>query len=137
MPDHRKAEPTRIRRMRSKGWRAGAAMIVDRSSRYGNPWRVKDNMLTVPDGTTQRLDTPDAARNEASTRYRAWLDGEGPTTYTIGSRTFTRLRILTGLDRLRGRDLACTRPLPRTGTPGNCHATVLLALAADPDRIST
>ncbi|WP_229713955.1 DUF4326 domain-containing protein [Streptomyces fuscichromogenes] len=122
--------------MRTKAWRAGTAMIVDRSSRYGNPWRVEGNILTAPDGTTRSLDTPDAARKEASTRYRRWLDGEGPHTYAVGRRTFDRHRILTGLDRLRGRDLACTCPIPGSGQPDNCHATVLIDLAAHPDKSS-
>lgn len=130
------ARPTRIRRMRTKNWRADGAMIVDRSSRYGNPWRVENTVVIAPDGTTQHLATPAAARKEASARYLAWLDGEGPDTYTVGRRTLDRRRVLTGLNRLQGRDLACTCPLPSTGEADHCHATVLLDLAAHTERIS-
>src|SRR5690606_40457446 len=42
--------PKRIRRLRSKGWRRGDAVIVDRTSRYGNPWKVGDP--GVPDRQT-------------------------------------------------------------------------------------
>jgi uncharacterized protein DUF4326 len=136
-PPGKTTSPTRIRRMRTKGWRAGNAKIVDRSSRYGNPWRVENNVVIAPDGTTQLLNTPAAARKEASARYRAWLDGEGNDTYAVSRKTFDRRRILTGLRRLKGRDLACTCPLPNAGEPDYCHANVLLELAPHPERIST
>ncbi|MCX4598298.1 DUF4326 domain-containing protein [Streptomyces sp. NBC_01549] len=137
MPSHQQAKPTRIRRMRTRGWRAGTARIVDRSSRYGNPWRIEGSVLICPDGTTQQLDFPTAARKEASARYRAWLDGDGPDTYTVGCKTFDRRRVLAGLPRLQSRDLACTCSLPTKGEPDYCHATVLLELAALPERTST
>jgi hypothetical protein len=129
--------PARIQRKRTKGWRAGRAKVVDRSSRYGNPWRIENSDVLAPDGTTQDLGTPAAARQEASIRYRAWLNGEGPDTYTVGRRTLDRRRALTGLSRLKGRDLACTCSPPPAGEPDYCHATVLLELAAHPERIST
>ncbi|MCC9708232.1 DUF4326 domain-containing protein [Streptomyces sp. MNU76] len=129
--------PTRIQRKRTKGSSVGSAMIVDRSSRYGNPWRIQGTVLIAPDGTTQHLETPEAARKEASARYRAWLDGEGPDTHTVGCKTFDRRRVLTGLPRLKGRDLACTCSLPRAGEPDHCHGGVLLELAAHPERTTT
>ncbi len=95
------ARPTRIRRKRTKNWRAGSARCVDRSS-----------------------------------RYRAWLHGEGPDTYRAGKRTFDRRRVHTDLWRLENRDLACTCPLPGDGESDHCHATVLLELANHPERIS-
>lgn len=131
------AKPARIRRMRTKGWRAGSARVVDRSSRYGNPWRIKGSALINPDDTTQNLESPEAARKDASARYRAWLDGEGPDTYTVGRKTFDRRRVLTGLTRLKGRDLACTCSLPRAGESDHCHAGVLLELAAQSERTTT
>ncbi|MEU9397887.1 DUF4326 domain-containing protein [Streptomyces sp. NPDC048324] len=129
--------PTRTQRKRTKDWRAGSAMIVDRSSRYGNPWRVENSVVIAPDGTARELGTPAAAREHASTCYRAWLHGEGPDTYAVGRRRFDRRRVLTGLSRLQGRDLACTCPLPIAGEPDHCHATVLLELAAPPERTTT
>ncbi|MFG2681226.1 DUF4326 domain-containing protein [Streptomyces sp. NPDC048392] len=129
--------PTRIRRKRTKNWRAGSARCVDRSSRYGNPWRIVDDVvLLAPDGTTQRLASPSEARKEASSRYRAWLHGEGPDTYRVGKRTFDRRRVHTDLWRLESRDLACTCPLPGDGESDHCHATVLLELANHSERIS-
>jgi hypothetical protein len=125
--------PARIQRKRTAGWRAGAAVIVDRSSRYGNPWRIIDDLLVLaPDGTTERAATPDAARALASHHYKAWLDGEGPDTWLVGRKTFSRTRVLSDLWRLRDRDLACTCPLPAPGQPDHCHAALLLA-AANPE----
>ncbi|GAB1331736.1 DUF4326 domain-containing protein [Streptomyces sennicomposti] len=132
MSTHLQATPTRIRRMRTTGWRAGTARIVDRSSRYGNPWRIEGTVLIAPDGTTQHLESATAARKEASARYRAWLSGNGPDTCTVGRKTFDRRRVLAGLPRLHNRDLACTCSLPTNGEPDYCHATVLIELAAHP-----
>jgi hypothetical protein len=56
-----------------------AAVYVGRPSRWGNPWRVTEEMPA----------------EEAVARYRAWLDGLSP----MQRRAF--------LDPLRGRDLAC------------------------------
>jgi hypothetical protein len=55
------------------------AVYVGRSSRWGNPWRV----------------TEEVPAKEAVARYRAWLDGLSPT---------ERDALLAPL---RGRDLAC------------------------------
>ncbi|MFI9772142.1 DUF4326 domain-containing protein [Streptomyces sp. NPDC052415] len=128
--------PTRTQRKRTKIWRAGSAMIVDRSSRYGNPWRVNNSVVIAPDGTARELGTPAAAREQASTCYRAWLHGEGPDTYAVARKMLDRRRVITGLSRLRDRDLACTCPLPSAGEPDYCHATVLLELATQTERIS-
>ncbi|MDI5965791.1 DUF4326 domain-containing protein [Streptantibioticus silvisoli] len=38
---------------------------------------------------------------------------------------------LADLHLLRGKDLACTCPLPEPGEPDHCHAAVLLRLAND------
>ncbi|MFJ9034938.1 DUF4326 domain-containing protein [Streptomyces sp. NPDC102274] len=50
-------------------------------------------------------------------------------TYRIGSQVFDRRRVLAELHLLRGKDLACTCPLPEPGEPDHCHAAYLLALA--------
>jgi len=118
--------PQRVQRKRQAGWRAGAALIVDRSSRYGNPWRIIDDTLVLaPDETTHRLNDPAEARQYASSRYDAWLKGEGPDVWTVGRKVFSRTRVLDDLWRLKDRDLACTCPLPQSGQPDHCHATVL------------
>lgn len=130
--------PTRIQRKREYGWRAGQAIVVDRSSRYGNPWRILDDTLVLaPDGTMQRFPTPAEARKEATARFRAWLLGEGVDNWQGGRKVFSRKRILTDLWRLKGRDLACTCPLPEEGQPDYCHATVLMEFAAHPERLAS
>lgn len=129
--------PTRVQRTRKAGWQAGAAVIVDRSSRYGNPWRIIDDTLVLaPDETTHRLLTPDKARQYASNQYRTWLRGEGPDSWQIGRKVFSRTRVLNDLWRLKDRDLACTCPLPRDGQPDHCHASVLREYADHPERLA-
>lgn len=130
--------PQRIKRERQPGWRAGAALIVDRSSRYGNPWRIlDDHILLHPGGITQPYGSPEEARAAASTSYEAWLKGHGPDTYRAGRKTFSRPRVLADLWRLKDRDLACTCPLPDEGQPDTCHARVLMEYAAHPERLAT
>lgn len=120
----------RVQRKRTAGWRVGTAVVVDRSSRYGNPWRiVDDTWVLAPDGTTQQYGTNPEARAVAVARYEAWLDGEGPDEWPIGRKVFSRSRILTDLWRLTGRDLACACPLPGPGQPDHCHAAGLIARA--------
>lgn len=123
-------QPVRIQRRRAPGWKAGAAVIVDRSSRYGNPWRIiDDHVLLHPDVITQAFGSFAEAQQAASGHYEAWLKGTGPDAYPAGRKTFSRRRILTDLWRLTGRDLACTCPLPEPSQPDHCHAAVLLELA--------
>jgi hypothetical protein len=126
--------PIRVKRERSPGWRAGSAVIVDRSSRYGNPWRIiDDHILLHPDGITQAFGSPAEARAAATSHYEAWLRGAGPDIHQVSRKTFDRRRVLTDLWRLKDRDLACTCPLPEEGQPDHCHAVVLLSLA-NPER---
>lgn len=129
--------PQRIKRERTPGWRAGTAVIVDRSSRYGNPWRIiDDHILLHPDGITQKFGSTSEARAAASSHYRSWLQGNGPDSHKAGRKAFSRQRVLTDLWRLKGRDLACTCPLPEEGQPDHCHAAVLLELAAHPELLA-
>lgn len=116
-------QPARIQRRRTRGWRlAGAAdpfrggVIVDRSSRYGNPCKV---------GLMQEMgyEDPHAA---AAANYRTWLAGsrsDAPTDEADRRRE----RILDGLPSLRGKDLACPCPLYKA-----CHADYLLDRANMP-----
>lgn len=127
--------PSRIRRERTRGWRRGDAVIVDRTSRFGNPFRIVDDLVVrAPDGEPWNgrqwtCSTPTAARQHAASLYAAWLDGHGPDTYTVRRRVYDRRRVLAALPELRGRDLACTCPLPEPGEPDHCHGAVLLRLA--------
>lgn len=106
--------PQRIQLKRTKGWRLPANTVkVDRSTRWGNPWRVGEPGI------------PDAA--EAVRRFSAAVEGfvsngsccapcAHPDSY-IG-------RIIADVRDLRGKDLACWCPLDQP-----CHADVLLRLA--------
>lgn len=117
--------PSRIQRRRTKGWRRPLkAVIVDRTSRWGNPFVVG----------------PDADdRAHATALYREWLENN---TYEVHPPNSTpeyrqamddrRDWIITHATELRGRDLACWCPLPEPGQPDHCHAAVLLELANTP-----
>lgn len=115
-------KPARIQRRRIKGWkRPLSAVIVDRTSRWGNPFVV---------GT----DADDAA--QATALYREWLENNPyevhPPNCTPGYRRKMDDRrdwIITHAAELRGKDLACFCPLPAEGEPDHCHAAVLLELA--------
>ncbi|MFD8384301.1 DUF4326 domain-containing protein [Streptomyces sp. NPDC059679] len=121
--------PTRIQRKRTPGWRLAEAstnpngvVIVDRTSRFGNPFRVEDAIEAD-------YSNP---RRACVSHFRAWIEGstEYPDTFVVGRKTFDRRRILADLPLLRGKDLACPCPLPEPGDPDHCHAVVLLELAA-------
>ncbi|MFE7111699.1 DUF4326 domain-containing protein [Streptomyces sp. NPDC057575] len=117
--------PERIQRKRTKGWSKGAAVIVSRPSRFGNPFTIKDAIEA-------EWSEPHRACAE---NYGEWLrvgtaGGWYEQTYRIGNQTFDRRRVLAELHLLRGKDLACTCPLPEPGQPDHCHAAVLLRLAA-------
>lgn len=126
--------PNRIQRRRTKGWRKpDNAVIVSRPSRYGNPF-------TIQDAIDAEISDP---RRTAVVNFAEWLrvgtaGGWYSPTYRIGRQIFDCRRILDGLPDLRGRDLACTCPLPEAGQPDICHGAVLLALAnsdGDPDGV--
>lgn len=96
-------EPVRIQISRSKGWRMPpGTMKVDRSTIWGNPFKVGD--FGIPDAKA------------AVQRYREWMDGRvaGPKPPGI-----VEVRTLLG-----GKNLACWC------RPGDwCHADVLLEIA--------
>lgn len=112
-------EPTRIRRSRTKGWRKPeGAVIVDRTSRFGNPFAVG-------------RDATDNAH--AVTLFKAWLERDDPDTLDpYGSAEYRQAMsnrrewILDNLHRLAGRDLVCF-----CGPDADCHADVLLRAAAE------
>ncbi|MEV6547946.1 DUF4326 domain-containing protein [Streptomyces sp. NPDC051597] len=129
--------PARIQRKRTAGWRRGDAIIVDRSSRYGNPFRiVGQRSVEHPDrSVTWSCETPELARAKATELYEAWLNGVGAPEYSLHGREFDRGRVLKALRRgdLAGRDLACTCPLPQPSQPDHCHAAILLWKANQPE----
>lgn len=126
--------PKRIQLRRAKGWRMPENTVkVDRSTKWGNPFRVEWQRHTMaelldktPWGrgawvcTTKRSATDsgvtivckDHADAEATmwSEYRSHLDGR-----------------LSEIGQLRGKNLACWCPLDQP-----CHADVLLELANGP-----
>jgi len=119
--------PERVQRKRTKGWSKGSAVIVSRPSRFGNPFLIKDAIEA-------EMGEP---RSACAANYGEWLrvgteGGWYEETYRVGSQVFDRRRVLADLHLLRGKDLACTCPLPEPGQPDHCHASVLLDLANAP-----
>lgn len=112
--------PRRIQRRRQAGWRlAGAttnpngAVIVDRSSRYGNPF-------TVEQAEEFGYERP---REACVGAFDEWLSGNRDM-WQSDEGDLRRERILDSLHRLRGRDLACTCTEIMA-----CHADVLIRRA--------
>lgn len=125
--------PRRIRRERTPGWSRGDAVIVDRTSRFGNPFRVAGCVVVDPlDGRVWTCTDAVDARRWACDLYAAWLDGQGPDVYAVGRKSFDRRRILADLPSLAGRDLACPCPLPAPGEVDHCHAARTLLPLANP-----
>jgi hypothetical protein len=116
--------PRRIQRRRTKGWKRPLnAVIVDRTSRWGNPFIVG-------------MDATDRAH--ATALYREWLENNSYDVHPPGVAIEYRQQmddrrdwvITHAAELLHGRDLACFCPLPADGQPDHCHAAVLLELAA-------
>ena len=110
--------PRRVQLSRAKGWRMPENTVkVDRTTRWGNPWRLHDN---------DSFGTGDTAQ-EVVRRFRAATVGfmsngslcrpqAAPDSY-IG-------RIIRDAHNLKGKNLACWCKLDAP-----CHADVLLELA--------
>lgn len=129
--------PARIKRERTAGWRKGDAVIVDRTSRFGNPFVVREDHLGIfiehPDGAVMTgFASETDAREVAVGHHRAWLDGDGPDAYRVRGRVYDRRRVLADLPLLRGRDLACPCDLPEPGEADHCHARVLIEISNRP-----
>jgi hypothetical protein len=101
------------------GWRHmhPDAVIVARPGRWGNPFDYrKAAEVGYGDGRSAAVDA-----------FRGWLRGEDwgtPDGETRDSMEARRAEILSKLDQLRGRDLACWCPIEAP-----CHADVLMKLA--------
>jgi hypothetical protein len=95
------SRPKRIQLSRKKGWRMPPNTVkVDRTTRWGNPFRVDESQ--------------DAAK--CVRLYRLWMGDPG----SVGWQEIVPL----ARRDLRGKNLACWCPL---GAP--CHADVLLEIA--------
>lgn len=123
----RRDPPKRIQRKRSKGWRMPeGAVVVDRSTPFGNPFPVSKGTSTSMGVTTTTYiigtwngpamwfkDTEAEARSLAVDAYRAWINQSRQHALREKAKAF-----------LRGKTLACWCPLDQP-----CHADVLLELA--------
>ncbi|MFD3406991.1 DUF4326 domain-containing protein [Kribbella sp. NPDC058693] len=120
--------PEGLQKQRRRGSRLPVGtIVVDRSSRRGNPFTVEQILLSG-----EAADEPEA-RALAVRRYADWLDGHGPRHLPVTkTRTVDRDWINANMHELVGRDLACTCPVD--GLP--CHRDVLLARAALLERTS-
>jgi hypothetical protein len=99
--------PHRIQLRRTGGWRMPhGALKVDRTTRWGNPFRLGI----------------DGDRAQCVALYRHWLVRGNAAVQ--GVRGDTRDELLRDLPQLRGHDLACWCPPDQP-----CHAEVLLELA--------
>lgn len=111
--------PVRIQLRRTKGWRMPpGAVKVDRSTRWGNPWRVRAPAVL---SGRWRVEGPGLGAHPAS-----GLCGNQEGAALLAVRLF-RGHVESGallIGELRGRDLACWC---KPGAP--CHADVLLELA--------
>lgn len=119
--------PQRIQMTRRPGgWRAQHpdAVIVDRSTRWGNPchWEARP---TVDAATGERTPAnPAEARRISVEAFRRQLADPA-------ARAFNRYPSIAEIRaELAGRSLACWCPLPAPGEPDVCHGAVLLRVAA-------
>lgn len=124
--------PERIQRRRVKGWRLPAdAVIVDRSTKYGNPINLSDVGAQYPsldDRQVAQLVVVDFkvlawAGRLAFPNWRRLGGERGPIEWTYPSVGEIRAE-------LAGKDLACWCEV---GMP--CHADVLIDLANGGDRV--
>lgn len=120
--------PARIKRERTPGWRLAnattnplGARIVDRTSRFGNPFVIGTDADTA---------------EHATALFREWLETNSLTVYNpyAGGDYLDRMNarrdwILAHVDELAGKDLACYCDLPEAGRPDPCHAAFLIAHA--------
>jgi Domain of unknown function (DUF4326) len=110
-------KPRRVQLRRTKGWRMPANTVkVDRTTLFGNLFSIKDY-----------------GHDRAVALHRAWITGrkiDAPMSPTeMDKLTARREQVLRSLPTLRGKNLACWCPLPKSGEPDNCHAATLLELA--------
>lgn len=112
--------PGRFQRKRLKGWtKPEGSVIVDRTSKWGNPYKISDWV----DVGIER----EEARREAVNAFRLWLDGDNwarPCDGDLQKSIALRDKMLAEMHELRGKHLVCFCPLDEP-----CHADVLLRRA--------
>lgn len=112
--------PRRLQRSRKKGWRKPEnAVIVDRTSRWGNPFTAKGCRETGFQGTDYEI------KMRCIEAFRAWLlHPDGHLNWSGPEAEKAKAFILENVHTLQGKDLLC---FCEEGQP--CHADVLLELA--------
>lgn len=107
-------KPVRVQLSRARGWRMPPNTVkVDRTTRWGNPWRVGEPYVGDP--------------AEAVRRFRSAVIGftsNGSFCAPLAHPDSYIGRIIRDADQLRGKNLACWCALDAP-----CHADVLLDLA--------
>lgn len=102
--------PERVQLSRKKGWRMPENTVkVDRTTRWGNPFRVGDQVQSDPSQPVAVC----FSQQQAVEAFRGFCE------HAIGSSFVSAVRA-----KLRGKNLACWCPLDQP-----CHAEVLLELA--------
>lgn len=110
-------KPKRIQLSRRKGWRKPeGAIVVARPSRWGNPYRVGNELVPARLGDNPSVRITGSLAVEAFRAHVAHFAAEFGD-YTHGGDGHD-------LSELAGHDLACWCPLDQP-----CHADVLLELA--------
>jgi len=110
--------PKRVQRTRKKGGGIKkGAVYVGRPGIFGNPFKANGYMA-------HWYETKNPAEM-VTIAFRRWLYRTDHLNFTQD----TRSKILTSITKLRGKDLACWCPIPKSGQPDHCHAAVLLKLA--------
>lgn len=120
--------PARIQRRRTAGWRKPAgAVYVGRGSGWGNPFRVGENGLWMPD-TEHPLPTQrEPGEYDYGIRVERCADRATAVVWFRAYMASYDLLLANALRDLKGRDLMCWCPLDEP-----CHADVLLDLANQP-----
>jgi hypothetical protein len=113
---------TRYQRARTTGWSTPEnTVIVDRTSRFGNPftarWAITEGYATTEAG----------ARQVCVVFFASWLDGT--VCAPVPDSAARRERVLTNLPDLKGHHLACFCPTPPEGETDMCHAQILIVRA--------
>jgi len=119
------ASPQRIRRLRQKDWRKGDAVIVDRTSIYGNPWKAGEP--GVPDRAAAAAQFALGLALRRIVAATAKDPDEALLLMRLGSNYPSDEQIRA---ELAGRDLACPCRLPEPGETDHCHAAVLIDQAS-------
>lgn len=127
-------QPVRIQLSRRKGFRLQEhslalnglhAVKVDRTTRWGNPFRVTDLLEELTD-EAEKHGAP--LPTNADAVFASLYDFElALTTGTLGVTVADVRR------ELRGRNCACWCPLPGPGEPDHCHGAILLRIAQETD----